>query len=226
MKKPGAMLLLFIFLFGVSFKPKTKSFEGTIKYAIDYHSEYGITKYPQDLSVSIKGDIVRIDLSLPFAEMSDVFDCKKKTHLKLCTVDGVKYYVKSALVKPAVTDLVVMAKDSSKTIKDMVCKFGRINTKEVQYVVYAAEKYSISKNITALGSAIPYNLFFPQKEFEGKLILQRDVFDSDGQTTYWTESITETPITDTQILPSMNGYNEVTEEGLNKIIENFIKGMH
>jgi hypothetical protein len=226
MKRSISLFILALLVFGTAFKTKTKPFEGTIKYTIDYHADYGVTKYPQEMTVSIKGDVLRVDMSLPFAEMSDIFDCKKKTHVKLCTVDGVKYFVRSDVKNTAPPEKVMMAKDSTKTIKELVCSFGRINEKEIQYVVYATNKYAISKSITDSGAQLPYHLFFAQKEFSGKLIMQQDLFDADGQTTYLVESIEETPLKDLAVDPTASGYNEVTQEGLGKIIENYFKGMH
>ncbi len=226
MKKLYSFFILVLLVFGSSFKTKTKPFEGTIKYAIDYHAEYGVIKYPQDLSVSIKGDIVRVDMSLPFAEMSHIIDCKKKTSIQLCTIDGSKYCVKSAFKKPGSVEKASLAKDSTKIIKDLVCYFGRITTKESQYIIYATQKYALSKNITSSASEIPYHLFFPQKEFEGKLIVQHDLFDSDGQTTYQIESITESLLKESDISPSISEYSEVTEVALGKIISDYFKSSH
>lgn len=97
MKKIGSVSLALLLFFGVSFKPKPKPFEGTITYAVDYHSEYGSIKYPQGFNVYIKGDIIRIDFSLPFAEIGQIIDCKKRTYIKLCVIDGKKYCVKGEL---------------------------------------------------------------------------------------------------------------------------------
>lgn len=222
MKKIGLLSVLLILLFG-SFKPKAKSFEGTIKYAIDYHVEYGVIKYPQDLTVSIKGDIIRIDISLPFAEINHIIDCKKRSSLKLCTVDGIKYCVKTDLKKSGTIEKVTMAKDSTKMIKDALCVFGRIQNNNSHYTIYATEKYLISKAITDCGLELPYRLFYSQKEFERKLIMQQDVFDVDGQTTYLVESITESQLKESYISPPVKDYTEVTEEALGKIISNYFK---
>jgi hypothetical protein len=223
MKKLGFIFALTAIVFGTSFKSKQKLFEGSIKYAIDYHVEYGVTKYPQDLSVLIKGDLMRIDISLPFAEMSYIIDCKKRTSIKLCKIDGTNYRITSELKKNNVDEKVVMAKDSTKKIKDINCTFGRIMNKES---VYATNKYMISRNISACGPELPYRLFFSQKEFESKLIMQVDMHDNDGETTYMVDTITESTVKDSDISPSTVGYNEVTEEGLGKIMNDYFKSMH
>lgn len=223
MKKIGLLSSLVILLFAVSFKPKAKSFEGTIKYMVDYHVEQGVIKYPQELSVSIKGDLIRIDISLPFAEMSHIIDCKKRSAVKICTVDGGKYCVRSDFKISGSTEKVIMAKDSTKMIKDLSCYFGRIYNKASHYIIYATPKYTLSKNITDCGFELPYRLFCPLKEFERRLIMQQDVFDDDGQTTYVVESITEAPLKAMDVSPSLTGYAEVSEEALNKIISDSFK---
>jgi hypothetical protein len=226
MKKFGFIFTLTAIIFGTSFKSKQKQFEGIIKYGVDYHAEYGVTKYPQELTVHIKGDLLRIDVSLPFAEMTYLIDCKKRTSVKFCKIDGVNYRVTSELKKPNTIEKVVMAKDSTKTIKDLICIFGRIANKESQFTVYATSKYAISKHIGACGSALPYNLFFPKKEFESKLCMQVDMYDSDGETTYAVELISESPVKDADISLSISDYKEVTDEGLGKIMSDYFKSMH
>ncbi|MDZ4663983.1 MAG: hypothetical protein SGJ15_03840 [Bacteroidota bacterium] len=221
MKKIG--LLLVVFVFGFSFKIKLKPFEGTIKYSIDYHSEYGLVKYPQELIAYIKGDVIRIDVILPFAEISHIINCKKRTSLKFCTVDGAKYCVKSDLKKASVFEKALIAKDSIETIKNLSCSFGRVYMANSRSVVFFTTKYLISKNITDCGTELPYQLFFPHKEFETKLIMKRDAYDEDGETTYFVESITELPIKDADINPSFTEYKEVTEEVLGKIISDYFK---
>lgn len=223
MKKIGLLSGLLILLFTVSFKPKAKVFEGTIKYVVDHHVEYGVIKYPQELSVSIKGDLIRIDIPLPFAEMSHIIDCKKGSSVKLCTVDGIKYCVKTDLKKSVTMEKVAMAKDSSKIINDLKCAFGRIHTKDSHCTIYSTEKYVISKTITDCGLELPYRLFYSQKEFEGKLIVQQDVFDNDGQTTYLVESVTESQLKESYVSPPVVDHTEVTEEALGKIIRNYVK---
>jgi hypothetical protein len=226
MKKLGSLFALVVIVFGTSFKPKAKLFDGSIKYAIDYHADYGVTKYPQDLTIHIKGDLMRIDVSLPFAEMTYLIDSKKRTSVKLCKIDGVNYKISSELKKPLTIEKIIMAKDSTKTVKDLPCIFGRISNKTTQFTVYATTKYIISKNISACGPTLPYNLFFPQKELESKLCMQVDMYDDDGETTYVVESISESAIKDADILPSISEYKEITDEALGKIMSDYFRSMH
>jgi hypothetical protein len=220
MKTINLIFVLIIFGLVTSFKSKKKLFEGTIKYTIDHHTNEA--KYPQELIVHIKEDIIRVDVALPSLQLTHIIDCKKKTYLKLCKVEGNTYYARGRLRIVKSEEPLVMVKDSIQTINDHVCSFGRINNGNKHYTFYSTSKYYISKQITECGAELPYHLFHPHKSFTSKLIMKQDSYDETGETTYLVEIISELPINTLDISPPLVDYKEVNEESLYKIIKDHI----